>query len=561
MQTGRSLPFRLQSIGLIIVIGLALSVYGRSAARGIESGAAAASSQVTKSGSRKPTLAKDFKPAKPVTVATYKAISDQLYSMRRALAARGKQATSPGALPPATADPTEPEAGTRFHGTPNAFTIGRNSFNDRADDNTCGTGNTLAEPAAANEGGHVYYTGNTTHQEFSINGGATWTCAAAYPAGPAEAPTPFGDTDVIYDHSRGVTFHSVLYVAFTGGTVTNGIIRLFVRNNINQADNCFYDIDTDPGATNVLDDYPHLGLSNNFLYISANRVQRPAGPWLGAYMERDNLDQLVDCGFVNFNFINFTNNSDQRILVPGHGARDVMYFAWVNTTSQWRVFSWADNSGTVFDNLLNVGTMTFGDPDCRGGTNNADWADNLAFQITGFNVRTTVGNDFVSVWAPTAADTAHTQAHVHGAVFRIGTSQTDLSLVQQPVVFNTTNCVGIPIPGVNDRGDIGMAIAFGSRAGGGGTAVGTVVLMKDEFTPGPGGFSAAFVATGTHNPTRFGDYFTVRRDAPCGEWFDATAYALSGGTALANVNARYVEFGRGRDAQCYFAWANAIPAT
>jgi hypothetical protein len=105
------------------------------------------------------------------------------------------------------------------------------------------------------------------------------------------------------------------------------------------------------------------------------------------------------------------------------------------------------------------------------------------------------------------------------------------------------------------------ASIIGGRAGGGGSAVGTAVIMKDQFTPGPGGFSLAQVATGTHNPTRFGDYFIARRNAPCGEWFDTTAYALSGGIGLANVNARYVEFGRGRDQQCYLAWRNAVPAT
>jgi hypothetical protein len=350
-------------------------------------------------------------------------------------------------------------------------------------------------------------------------------------------------------------------VLYVDANVNNGIIGVFVRRNINLADNCVYFIDTDPEATNVLDDYPHLGLSNNFLYMNANRVRRPSGPWLGAFIERLNVDQMADCVTASGNTINFPNQGGQRILVPGQGARDVMYMAWVNTTTQWRIFSWADSSGTVFSNFINVAAMTFGDPDCRGGTNNADWADNLTANIVGFNVRATVGGDFVTAWATTAADASHPQAHVHGAVLRIGGSQTALTLVQQPVIFNSGNCFGIPTATVNDRGDIGMALAFGSRAGGGGSAVTTGVLMKDEFTPGPGGFSFLLVAAATHNPTRYGDYFTPRRHAPCGEWFDTTGYAFSGGIGLANVNARYVEFGRGRDEQCYLAWRNSVPAT
>jgi len=505
-----------------------------------------------------PTLARDFKPGARLSGAQLKAMSDKLYSIRRQVSGGVKSVTSGGALQQAAASETSPAAEAQFHGTPSALIVGRNNFNNRANNNTCGTASTLAEPAAANEGAHVYYTGNLRHQEFSINGGATYTCAAAYPAGPAEAPIAFGDTDVVYDHSRGVTFHSVLYV---NNAITNGVIRVFVRRNMNLADNCSYTIDSDPAATNVLDDYPHLGLSNNFLYMNANRVQRPFGPWLGAFIQRLNADQMADCVAASGNSINFTNPGGQRILVPGQGARDVMYMAWVNTTSQWRVFSWADSSATVFSNFITVATMTFGNPDCRGGRNNADWADNLTANIVGFNVRATVGGDFVTVWAGTAADASHPQAHVHGAVLRIGASQTALTLVQQPVIFNSTNCFGIPTATVNDRGDVGMALAFGSRAGGGGSAVATGVLMKDEFSPGPGGFSFALVATGTDNPTRYGDYFTPRRNAPCGEWFDTTGYALSGGTGLANVNARYVEFGRGRDQQCYLAWRNSIPAS
>jgi hypothetical protein len=68
------------------------------------------------------------------------------------------------------------------------------------------------------------------------------------------------------------------------------------------------------------------------------------------------------------------------------------------------------------------------------------------------------------------------------------------------------------------------------------------------------------VASGTHNPAdnRYGDYVSVRQHEPCDLFFNATSYALSGGTAATNVNARYVEFGRNRDNRCYIGWRNAI---
>jgi len=512
-------------------------------------------SQESKPITSTPVLAKDFEPAVSLSPSQQQTLADRLYEKRlrvsEGVAQRETAASSAAGAPAAPS--TVGRAGTR---APNTLVIGRNNQNTVANTNTCGTGSTLAEPAAANEGPHVYSTGNLRHQEYSTNGGSSWTCAAAYPAGPAEAGIPFGDTDVIYDHSRSVTFNSVLYV---NSALTNGIVRVFVRPSIPSAPTCFYNFDFDPSATNVLPDYPHLGLSNNFLYVSANRI---GSSWLGAAMRRLPLDTMAVCGSAPGNDVNFTNAGGQRILVPGHGARDVMYFSWVNSPTQWRVFSWADSSASVLSTLVNVGTMTFGDPDCRGGVNNADWAGPLEASIIGFNVRTTVGNDFVNVWVPTNKDGSHPHAFIRGAQFRIGSSQDALTLVQQPEIWATDKCMGTSTAGVNDRGDQGLAIAVGGRTGGGGPAVTTAVGMKDEFNPGPGGFFFQGVAGASHNPTnlRYGDYFTVRRQAPCGEFFTATGYGFLNGTALSNINSRYVEFGRGRDQACYLAWRNSVPA-
>jgi hypothetical protein len=504
-------------------------------------------------------MATDFRPGAPLSAADLESMRAKLDGRRLAAATHASQGTGGATAPTPTASASTVGAtrdpSTQVHGNPADLIIGRNNANTVANTNTCGTGSTLAEPAAANEGRNVYYTGNLRHQESSANGGATWTCAAAYPAGPAAAPTAFGDTDVIYDHSRGVTFHSVIYV---NAALTDGVVRIFVRRNIAQADNCSYTIDFDPTA-NVLPDYPHLGLSNDFLYLTVNR-QGSSG-FVGATIRRLPIDQIFDCVTAGGQIINFANGGSTRILVPGNGARDVMYLAWVNTTSQWRVFSWADNSTSVFSTFITVGTMTFADADCRGGTNNVDWSGPLNTSIVGFSVRTAIGNDFVHVWTAVAPDAGHTHAYIQGAMLRIGATQNALTLVQQPQIFFADRCAGLPNVGANDRGDQGLAIALGGAQGGGGPVVTTGVGMKDQFNPGPGGFFFLTVAAATHNPSRYGDYFPVRRQSPCGEFFATTGYGMNGGTALANVNARYVEFGRGRDNQCYLAWRNAAPAT
>jgi hypothetical protein len=546
----------LRLVALATVLGLAAYGFPSAAAKPAPRMALAAQSKAV---SITPTLRKDFKPHAKISAAESQKMVDGVTAIRERLAAQVQSPPVPaeGAIPLPPAAPSSPAVESAFHGAPGTFIIGRNNRNTNAQ--CVGNCSPLAEPAAANEGNRVFYSGNFRHSEFSTNGGVTYT-NVGYPAGPAEAPTVCCDTDVIYDHSRGVTFYSALYL---NAGQTNGILRIFVRRAINLPTNCFYDIDPGGTANNVFPDYPHLGLSNNFLYFNGNNI-RNGTTWIGAMLERLNVDQMADCVTATGAVITFTGPVGQRILVPGHGARDVMYAAWVEDSNTWRIFSWADNSGTVFQTLRDVSPMTFGDPLCLGGTNNADWGHSfITAGIVGFSVRVAIGGDMVSMFAGTIADASHPEAHIHGARFRVGTSQTALTLVQQPVIFNNTNCIGVPMVGANDRGDLGLSIAFGSTKAGGGSAVQGVVFMIDEFSPGPGGFTLNIVASGTHNPTntRYGDYFTVRRNAPCGEFFDATSYALLNGTAAANVNARYVEFGRNRDRQCHLAWMNAIPAT
>lgn len=516
-----------------------------------------------------PVLPKDAQPATHLTPEQYTSVKDHLIHKREQMAAQvspdavsgtGKKKPPPAPVPPSLIAQAD-GPGVEHHGAPNAFLIGRNNAMPFATGNTCGTVvATPYEPATANEGPHAYYTSNLSAQQFTLNGGTTWTCAPAYPAGPAAAPFPFGDTDVIYDRSRGVTFHMVLYVNSTAGP-TDGVIGIFVRRNINLADNCFYFIDLDPTVA-AIPDYPKLALSNDWIYTNANRV---GATWLGAAVTRLNLDQVSDCVGATTQTVNFTNPGGQRILVPGHGARDVMYFSWVETTTSWRIFSWADNTTTVLQTVVGgVTAMTFTDADCRGGTNNVDWSGPLNTSIVGFSVRTAIGDGFVTALTavnrdPTGAP--HPHAFIRGIVLRIGATQNALTLVQQPELWFTDRCTGLPNIGSNDRGDVGMALAAGGAFGGGGPAVDVAVGMKDQFNPGPGGFFVSLTVGSTHNPGRYGDYFTVRRHSPDGQFFTVSAFGFVGGTAVANISARYLEFGRGRDNQGYLAWRNAVPAT
>jgi hypothetical protein len=197
--------------------------------------------------------------------------------------------------------------------SPASTFIGRNNRNTSANG---AQASTLAEPAAANNGIHVLASGNFSHFEFSTNGGVVWT-TGFFPAGPADAPFPCCDNDVIHDKGRGVTFLSTLYV---NAALTNGVVRIFVRRNINLAPNCSYTID--PSSTaNVLPDYPHIGLSNNHLYLTTNELPAAGGSF--ARVRKFNVDQMADC-LVAATTPALTSGVRQRVVTPVGGQRPVL---------------------------------------------------------------------------------------------------------------------------------------------------------------------------------------------------------------------------------------------
>ena len=440
---------------------------------------------------------------------------------------------------------------SEFPSPPGSFIIIRNNLNPPTLSQS-----TLAEPAAANNGAQVLATGNFSHFEFSINGGVTWT-KATFPAGPTDAPFDCCDNDVIHDRGRGVTFLSTLY---TNANLTHGVVRIFGFRNINTPASCSYDIN--PGSA-ILPDYPHLGKSNNFLYLTTNNIMFPpaSGTWVAAQIRRFNIDQMADCVGSATNTANLNGGVGQRVLTPAEGAHEIQYFSWAENSTQIRIWSWPESSTALSSVLRTISASNFNKPDCRGGTLNNDFTDDLWASINGFNRRGAVGKGRVYFYWNVGPDTLHTQGHVHSAIF----AEETLTLVAETPMFITgnTQCNGLPIISTNDRGDLGISTAVGGRAGGGGTAAQGFVGIADDFAGGIGFFPTIILtASGTHNRTdqRYGDYFVTHPHNPCGNSWTATNYALNGGTGVSNVNSRYVEFGRGRDVGCNDEYVNAQPA-
>jgi hypothetical protein len=361
-------------------------------------------------------------------------------------------------------------------------------------------------------------------------------------------PTLCCDNEVVYDQPRGLWILQSLYI---NSSLTNGVVRLFVFRTL-PSYSCSYTIDQAGTANNVLMDFPHIATSNNYLYLASNDIG--GSPSQSARIRRINLDNMADCVTASISTYSWPNTTEgQRVWRPVQGATDVMYFAHHATTTSLRLFSWPETGASPTNVLRTLTATTFANPDCRGGTGNVDWTDSLWSNIVGFNLNGAAGRDWLAWYWNAGADATRPQGHSRGAVFTRAT----LALLAQPVIYNTTTCIGQVTVAMNKRGDIGMSLNYGGKSGGSGAAAQGYVGMDDAFTAGIGlPVTIYLVASGTHNRTdgRHGDYFSVRDYQPCNFFFNATQYALSGGTGVANVNSRYVEFGRGRDQKCYLRW-------
>jgi hypothetical protein len=529
-------------------------------------------------------------PAPYLTQAEREAIMEWTWRLRTAMVEREleRSQVAPPGLPlrPGRESQVEELFDTETHPIPpTAFVFGRNNLNPRA--NMAG-GSTLAEPAAANDGIHVFAAGNASHNEFSTNGAVTWTNVPV-PAGPIPNTVNCCDWDVVHDRARGLTVASTLYR--NSPTNTDSVIRIFVRRTVNTgvapafAANCTYIVNT---VGTGLMDFPHLGLSNDFLYLATNEIGFGYAGGQAAVMRRINLDPnangagLYDCGAITTNtFIWPSAIEGQRVWRPVEGADDTMYWAHHVNATTLRIFSWSEAlvAPTNVARALTASTFSGAGtgPDCRGGIQvpRRDWFGRVAAGIVGFNKSGAVGDGRVAWYWNVMPDAVHTQGHVHSAHFTVAGP---LTLIAQTPLFNNGFCFGLPNISMNHRGDIGIACFAGGRAGGAGigfpagSAATPVYCIDDDFSGGIGFCPILTASTppGTHNrdqsgfplDDRAGDYFTIHPHSPCDYAFTATGYALigtgTGSATLAMVNSRYVEFYRQRDAKCYLGWRNFV---
>ena len=272
-----------------------------------------------------------------------------------------------------------PEVGAPEAGDLNV--VGRNFLNTVARN----VSSSLAEPATAKDGSEALYLGNSGYMSRSGNSGLTWVQDVT-PGGPPQAQFVCCDSDVVHHTGLDTTFAVILYL---NSGATRGVARIFVRGNtIAGGNDCTYLFD--PGV-NRLPDYPHIAVSNGFLYLAVanfdtkGTVATSDDTWVNSQVRRFNATQMANCGLVPFNTFTYTANS-QRTFVPIEGATTTMYWGAISKVpligDVFTIFRWPESSASVSQINKVIGTTNFTNPDCKNAAG-LDWIERSAVRSEG----------------------------------------------------------------------------------------------------------------------------------------------------------------------------------
>lgn len=303
----------------------------------------------------------------------------------------------------------------------------------------------------------VFYTANWFVSR-STDGGTTWTYTNPY----GDMPDFCCDQDVIFHNDPNP--NNQIFIWYRQASCappsnvqcnTSGVnhVNHFKLSVSRDAQN-WWSYDVYPSLFNAAWnnqwwDYPHLALSNNYLYFTSNLFD---GNVAHSVMARVSLSSLETRSSIYFQY--YDPGGAWRTITPVQGATDTMYFGKLdpNSNDHMIIYKWPDSSGSIETHLRPIaaytagGTMTCPSPD---GKNWCQWSDNritsgwIWNNLIGFFWNVAQGGDF-------------RYPYVDAATFR----STDLSYVDRPLIWSSNHAWMYAASSPDARG-LGIAAYFG----------------------------------------------------------------------------------------------------
>jgi hypothetical protein len=409
------------------------------------------------------------------------------------------------------------------------------------DADTGGQTSTVGEPSVANNGAHIFVTGNW-YATASVDGGASWNFVSPFNTLPAADAGFCCDQTALYDPGRDLLFWILQYITRNHSNT----LRIAVKRGATLGNSDWYWWDFRPAGVNSAwtrewFDFNHAALGRDYLYVTTNAFTTTTPErFTRCVVLRLPLDTLADGSSLDYRYFQTEQNFSLR-ATPG--ARDVMYFASHNNTRQLRLFTWPEAADTASFTDIAVtpwreGAMRASGPDGR------NWLARSDSRITaGWLARAMIG----FAWT---ANTTTGRPLPYVRVVRI--DERSRTVIDEPDIWKTDFAYAYPDTCPNDAGDIGITLF----RGGGSIHPGHVVGIFDDATRR---WRLASTRTGTHGPadSKWGDYLAIRRRSPDGLTWLATGFTLQGGGGFADIEPRIVHFGWRRYSAAAARWSTA----
>ncbi len=393
------------------------------------------------------------------------------------------------------------------------------------------------EPSVGVKGNVVFYSGNW-YAARSTDGGQTFSFVNPLTTFPSVNGGFCCDQIVLYDPSRDVLFWLLQYIQ-DGNTGTQ---RIAVDKGMDGVFECYYDFTPqDVGFPNQRwFDFPNLTLSNNFLYHTSNVFTSDAIPqFAGAYIGRYPLDQFSTCA--NFSPVYYTSATYGSFRATD-GATTAMYWAAHNSTSSIRIYKLPESSTTVsiYDRSITAWPLNL--PYSCPGPDGKNWCARAGPRHLGAWVANGVIGFMWGVPQGSGGFGNFPYPYIQIARF----SESDMSLLGEPYIWNSSFAWLYPSVGVNARGHLGGTLFWG----GGSYYPNCAAWIADDLNGSILQPLESYRAVGSTNgpdANKWGDYLATRPHFSYSNTWVASCYSLQGGGANANARPQFVWFGRERD--------------
>lgn len=389
---------------------------------------------------------------------------------------------------------------------------------------------TVGEPSITNVDQQILVTGNV-YASRSDNNGTTWTSLDPASFFPPAQGIFCCDQTLHHDPRRGLTFWLLQYRK----TPTGNTLRLAVKRGATLHEPAWHWWDLVPEQVNPdwrgeWFDYNHAALSDNFLYVVTNAFTFDEHP-TRCVVFRFSLANLADQAQLDVEYFQ-TLPQDNFSLRCTQGATDTMYFAGHNSSSQIRLFSWAEADNTATFTDIDV-TRWIGDNNgySAPGPDGKNWLGRCDPRITGG----WVSNGIIGfMWS---VDSTPSRQFPHVRVVRI--NQEDKHLIDEPDIWSPSFAYAYPDACPNIDGDVAITLFRG-----GGTLFPSHVVGVWE--PTTTSWSLQGIQNGTHGPSdeTWGDYLTCRRHTSTEQNWLAIGFTLQGGGGRTNIQPCIAHFER-----------------